>query len=113
MIRTLVGFYDISYSDGLAVCGAVAREMLSYGEPRNDSPALWAGVRLAPILSCTVRVATSLHLDSLVTSRTGSVPAYTMMPAVDVSFPLSTARTQPFLVGRLDSNAANGGGRRV
>lgn len=33
VIRTLVGFYDISYSDGLAVCGAVAREMLSYGEP--------------------------------------------------------------------------------
>ena len=34
VIRTLVGFYDISYSDGLAVCGAVAREMLSYGAPR-------------------------------------------------------------------------------
>ena len=33
VIRTLVGFYDISYSDGLAVCGAVAREMLSYGAP--------------------------------------------------------------------------------
>lgn len=32
VIRTLVGFYDISYADGLAVCGAVAREVLSYGD---------------------------------------------------------------------------------
>lgn len=31
VIRTLVGFYDISYADGLAVCGATAREMLTYG----------------------------------------------------------------------------------
>lgn len=31
VIRSLVGFYDISYADGLAVCGAVARESLSYG----------------------------------------------------------------------------------
>lgn len=32
VVRTLVGFYDISYADGLAVCGATAREMLTYGE---------------------------------------------------------------------------------
>jgi hypothetical protein len=42
VIRSLVGFYDISYADGLAVCGAVARESLSYGtEPvYNMMPAV-------------------------------------------------------------------------
>lgn len=30
-VRKLVGFYNVSYADGLAVCGAVAREMLSQG----------------------------------------------------------------------------------
>ena len=34
---------------------------------------------------------------------------YKMMPAFDPSFPLPSARTQPFRVGRLDTTAANGG----
>jgi hypothetical protein len=68
VVRTLVGFYDISYADGLAVCGATAREMLTYGQ----------------------------------------TPVYSMMPAVDASYPVKAQQTQPFLVGRLDQNVSNG-----
>ena len=69
VIRSLVGFYDISYADGLAVCGATAREMLTYGQ----------------------------------------APVYSMMPAVDTSYPgAQKLQTQDFLVGRLDQNVSNG-----
>jgi hypothetical protein len=74
VIRSLVGFYDISYADGLAVCGATAREMLTYGQ----------------------------------------TPVYTMMPAVDTSYPgAKKLQTQDFLVGRLDQNVSNGATPRL
>ena len=75
VIRSLVGFYDISYADGLAVCGATAREMLTYGQ----------------------------------------TPVYSMMPAVDTSYPGKDKKlqTQNFLVGRLDQNVSNGATPRL
>eukprot|EP00877_Chromochloris_zofingiensis_P000702 jgi/Chrzof1/10632/Cz05g06020.t1 len=76
-IRKLVGFYNISYADGLAVCGAVAREMLTYGSSPvyNLMPAMDKSNRKTPVVDFRVG-----KLDSNVENPPGILPPADLKP---------------------------------